>query len=270
MLSSQRGTRYLLQCWLRNHSQSFCSLSKEESIAQDKQERLRKLEEKYQPNTILPKKIGQMGNIHKHELVYIPKMDQQLNPDLYTSTKSGSLLDNERKDDLSEPEQPLKSCIYQYNHKYFRGNKSEIKESLQFALFAVVSLGAPAMLFGTMYKFPDWSNRMIGYMTFDWFFYWTQAGFMAFLVAGFFVGLKYQIGSWFRLLLKKIYGSTLYVKQISVLPTMNTMNIQYVHNTLFSKKQLSHNIELSSTENQLFYLKPSTNSITHSPDVRYL
>ena len=247
MLPSQRRTPYLFQCWMKNYyvsilnqNHSFCTLSKE-SKSKDSQERLRKLEAKYKPNTSLPKKIGQLANVHKDQLVYIPKINLQLNPELYSSSQSfpNSPKKNELNNDLSKDSEPLKSCIYKYTRKYIRGNKSEIKESLQFGLFAVVSLGAPAILFGTMYNFPDWTNRMIGYMTFEWLFYWTQAGFMAFLVAGFFVALKYQTGRWFRLLLRKIYGSTMHINKISILPNMNIMNIEYCHNTLFNKKRLS-------------------------------
>ena len=259
MFPCQRSKRIIIQCWFRPYckiqSHSFTTLSKEQ--------REQRLADKYKPNTVLPKKIGQLANITSDQLIYFPKMDKQLNEDFY------KLNDNKDKDDLSLN---MKGCIYEYNGKKIRGNTKELKESLQFGLFTIISLGAPAVLFGTMYNYPEWSNKMIGYMSFDWFFYWTQAGFMAFLVAAFFVGLRHQIGSWFKMLKNKIYGSHKYVSNISILPRMNLMNIQYCHNTIFNKKILSHNIELNTInlkENQLIYLEPAINSITESPDVRY-
>ncbi len=213
------------------------------------------MESKYPANTRLPKGVGHHALISESELVYVPDGRHQLNPP-FASADGESV------------------CLYEYNHKkrhLSAKRRSELIESLQFGLFAAVSLGAPAVLLGTMYAWPAWSDRMIGYMSFEGFFYWTQAGVMAFLVSGFLVALRLQTRSWMDMLRRRVYGSTAFVERVAVSPSSNTLNVRYCHHSLFSKKELSLDVPLSATDsdrNRCFYLKPTVNAVTESPDVR--
>ena len=231
-------------------TKSFSSLSKEE--------RQRKLEEKYQPNTTLPKRIGHLSNIHKDQLVYIPPISQQLNPDFYTSH-----LSNQTDADLSDV------CIYKYQKRILRGNNSSaLKESLQLGLFASFALGFPAALMYSMYRDPH-QVEMTGMLTHEGIFYWTTAGIMGFLVCGFFVALRQQTMSWSKSIKQRLHAQTSYISKISI-QQPNVMNIEYMHNAFLFKQRLSHSIELSESDhnsNCCVYLRPSINAITQSPDV---
>ena len=231
-----------------------------------KEQRAQRLAEKYKPNTKLPTKIGQLANINAEQLVYIPKYADRLNPEFHAKT-SKSDSDSASTPDLSNVP------IFEYKKQIRlrgRGSNAEIHETVQFLLFATVSLGGPAMFLGTMYEWPEWCNKMTSYMTSEAFFYWTQAAFMSFLLAGFAVGLKRQIGSWIQMVKRKVYGSDAFVTRISMV-TPNMLNIQYSHNTLFHRSRLSHDIDLKQLENGgqsgYFYLKPAVNEVTKSPDV---
>ena len=275
MFLAQRSRhQHLIRCWMRTQclssSHSFCTISKAE--------RAQRLADKYKPNTKMPSKIGQLAHIDADQLVYTPKYADGLKLEFYAS----HILDAQRsKSDSAAPPTPDLSnvAIFEYKKQSRlrgRGSHSEARETVQFLLFAAVSLGAPALLLGTMYEWPEWTNKMTGYMTSETFFYWTQAGFMAFLLTGFAVGLKRQIGSWMQMARRRVYGSTAFVSRMAMVAP-HTLNIQYCHNTLFHRARLSHDIDLSDWKGSgssegggqsgYFYLKPTVNEITQSPDV---
>eukprot|EP01083_Nonionella_stella_P048495 129593_1 len=251
-LQSTRSLRYRFIAYYNSSNHLFSTLSKEEREA--------KLASKYKPNTKRPKRIGHLANIHSDELVYNPPYAQQLNPEFYAS----HLLSNQKDTDQSNLNLS-NVCIYEYKKKLIDKNKWEVKQSLQFALFSVVALGYPALLMLSLYRNPK-RIEMTGQFTHEGIFYWTQSALMAFLVGGFLVALRFQSGSWMTMLKKKIYESTSYVSKINIIQP-NTLNIEYIHNSFLNNKRLSHDIQLTDTENRCFYLQPTINPITQSPDV---